>query len=102
MRGATGFAVLALAGALAGCGGTSATGSPDGAKVFAKSCAGCHSLIGNESRHRQGGDLLAYRMSRQELVEFTREMPVRRPLSAAGLTAVVDYVAAIQRRSAAR
>jgi mono/diheme cytochrome c family protein len=102
MRGATGFAVLALAGALAGCGGTSAAGPPSGAKVFAKSCAGCHSLIGNESRHRPGGDLLAYRMSRQELVEFTREMPVRQPLTAAGLRAVVDYVAAIQRRSAAR
>lgn len=59
--------------------------------VFAHACQSCHSLIGNESEHKQGGDLLGYDFSRQELISFTRVMPTR-PLSAAELNAVVDYV----------
>jgi hypothetical protein len=58
----------------------------------------CHSVIGNESLHRQGGDLLGYRMTRQQLREFTREMPVRHRLTPAELNAVVEYVFALQRR----
>jgi mono/diheme cytochrome c family protein len=69
-----------------------------GAHVFARDCAICHSVIGNESLHRQGGDLLGYRMSREELVQFTREMPVRHPLTPAELNAVVEYVFSLQRR----
>jgi hypothetical protein len=49
-------------------------------------------LIGNESLHRQGGDLLGYRFSRRDLLEFVREMPVRRPLHPAQLAAIVNYV----------
>lgn len=66
--------------------------------MFASECAACHSAIGNESLHRVGGDLLGYRISRQELVQDTREMPVRRPLTHAQLTAVVDYVFSLQQR----
>jgi mono/diheme cytochrome c family protein len=66
--------------------------------VFAAKCAACHSLIGNESRHRVGGDLLGYRISRRQLTEFTREMPVRKPLTRAELSAVVDYVFSLQQR----
>lgn len=57
-------------------------------------------MIGNESLHRQGGDLLGYRLTRQELSEQVREMPVRRPLTQAELTAVVDYVYALEHRAA--
>ena len=97
------FAPLALIAALAGCGGgASRVQSQAGAHVFARDCEMCHSVIGNESLHRVGGDLLGYRMTRQQLNEFTREMPVRRPLSRAQLTAVVDYLYALQQRGAAR
>jgi mono/diheme cytochrome c family protein len=60
--------------------------------LFAQDCSACHSLIGDESLRRQGGDLLGYRFSRRDLLEFAREMPVRHPLSAVQLAAVVDYV----------
>jgi mono/diheme cytochrome c family protein len=68
--------------------------------VFTQDCAVCHSVVGNESRHKQGGDLLGYRITRQELVQFTREMPVRHRLTGAELSAVVDYVFALQHRGA--
>lgn len=87
---------MALVGALAGCGGAGFEPAAPGPRVFGSSCAACHSVIGNESLHRQGGDLVGYRMSRQELLEFTREMPVRRRLTPAQLDAVVDYVFALQ------
>jgi hypothetical protein len=70
--------------------------------VFAGNCRACHSLVGNESRHRQGGDLAGYRLTRQELVQFTREMPTPRPLTSAQLDVVVDYVLEFQRRGRAR
>lgn len=62
-----------------------------GASVFAHTCSSCHSLVGNESLRKQGGDLIAYRMTRAQLLDFTRVMPTR-PLSRAELDAVVDYV----------
>jgi mono/diheme cytochrome c family protein len=68
-----------------------------GAAVFAQSCLACHTLIGNESGHKQGGDLLGYRMSRATLTSFTRVMPVRRALSRAQLRAVVTYVLRAER-----
>jgi mono/diheme cytochrome c family protein len=98
VRGVTLRLAAALAAAsLAGCGGGSPAAPVSGAEVFSRSCSACHSLIGNESRHRIGGDLRGYRMSRQELTEFTREMPVKRSLSRAELAAVVRYVGAAQR-----
>lgn len=69
-----------------------------GERVFAHDCASCHSLIGNESAHKQGGDLLGYHMTRSQLLIFTREMPTR-PLTAAQLSAVVDYVLRAQQRA---
>lgn len=62
----------------------------------------CHSLVGNESLRRIGGDLLGYRMTRRQLVEFTREMPVGRPLTRAQVAAVVDYIFSLQQRSPGR
>jgi mono/diheme cytochrome c family protein len=100
MRGAKGLALLALVGPVAACG--RAHPRVSGAEVFARECAVCHSVIGNESLHRQGGDLLGYRMTRRQLVEFTREMPVRHPLAPAQLAAVVDYVFALQQHGPSR
>jgi hypothetical protein len=65
--------------------------------LFAEDCSACHSLIGNESLRRPGGDLLGYRFSRRDLLEFAREMPVRRPLGPAQLAAIVDYVSGEER-----
>lgn len=73
---------------------------PSGAGVFAEACQVCHSLVGNESQRKLGGDLMGYRISRQALTQFSREMPVRKPLTAAELRAVVDYVLRAERRAA--
>jgi hypothetical protein len=94
---------LAAAVALVGCGSASGPSpasparSASGKALFAEDCSACHSLIGNESLHRQGGDLLGYRFSRRDLLEFAREMPVRRPLSPVQLTVIVDYMSAKER-----
>jgi mono/diheme cytochrome c family protein len=98
---------LVAALAVAGCGGGGGGGASisqtsEAAHVFARNCSACHSLIGNESRHRQGGDLVGYRLSRQQLLEFTREMPTRRPLTSAQLQLVVEYVLGFQQRGRAR
>ncbi len=65
--------------------------------MFAQSCGACHSLIGNESLRRQGGDLVHFRMSQQQLLQFAREMPTRRALSPEQLRAVVAFVLAAER-----
>jgi hypothetical protein len=57
-------------------------------------------VIGNESLHRQGGDLLGYRLTHRQLVLQVREMPVKRPLSQAQLDAVVQYVWSLQHHAA--
>ncbi|MGO9751220.1 MAG: c-type cytochrome [Solirubrobacteraceae bacterium] len=85
---------------VAGCASSSSERAPSGAVVFAQTCQVCHSLVGSESQRKQGGDLLGYRMSRRDLTQFSREMPVRRPLTAAELRAVVDYVLRAERRAA--
>ena len=87
---------------VAGCGGASISQTSEAAHVFARNCSACHSLIGNESRHRQGGDLVGYRLSRQQLLEFTREMPTRRPLTSAQLQLVVEYVLGFEQRGRPR
>jgi mono/diheme cytochrome c family protein len=94
-----GFAFTALAAsvALMGCGSASRPRPATARVLFAEDCSACHSLIGNESLRRQGGDLLDYRFSRRDLLEFAREMPVRRPLSPAQLEAIVVYVSAKER-----
>lgn len=85
---------------VAGCASSSTQQAPSGAAVFAGTCQVCHSLVGNESGRTQGGDLLGYLMSRQALTQFSREMPVRRPLTTAELRAVVAYVLRAERRAA--
>ena len=93
-----GRAIAALAACLAcaGCGSstttagrTAPTGSTrsaveiptttpsSGKEIFAHDCQACHSLIGNESLHKQGGDLLGIRLTSAQLLSFTRVMPTR-------------------------
>jgi mono/diheme cytochrome c family protein len=91
--------MLCLCAALVACGSAGVSGQAGaGHRLFEQNCSICHSLIGSESLRREGGDLLRYRLSRQDLLEFAREMPVRRPLRAEQLAAVVDYVLDAQRR----
>jgi hypothetical protein len=65
--------------------------------VFAHDCSACHSLIGNETKHKDGGDLVGYHLTRDQLALITRTMPTR-PLSAAELQAVVGYVLRAQQQ----
>jgi mono/diheme cytochrome c family protein len=90
---------LLLAGVLgvAACGKASEPRSSSGAVVFAEECQTCHTLVGNESRRTQGGDLMGYRLNRATLAQFTREMPVRHPLSPAELSAVVNLLLRAER-----
>ncbi|MGA2924841.1 MAG: cytochrome c [Solirubrobacteraceae bacterium] len=93
------LAWAAAAGALAGCAANGPRQPPSDSALFSQDCGKCHSLIGNESRHTQGGDLLGYDLSPVILAQFTREMPVRRRLSASQLTAIVRYVYDAEQRS---
>jgi mono/diheme cytochrome c family protein len=93
------LAAVAAAVVLAGCGGARPARAPNGTSVFAQDCQICHTLVGNESRQTQGGDLLGFSMSRRDLTEFAREMPTRHRLSSPALAAVVRYVLAEQRRA---
>ncbi len=68
-----------------------------GKAVFAHSCSACHSLIGNESLRKQGGDLLNYKLTEAQLISFTRVMPAR--LTAAQLEAVVRYLMRAQAKA---
>jgi mono/diheme cytochrome c family protein len=91
--------LLAAVAGLAGCGRRSVeTGSQTrrAQELFASNCSACHSLIGNESRHPLGGDLVGYRLTRSQLLEFTREMPTRRALTSSELNTLVDYVLEIE------
>lgn len=95
---ARGLPLLMACGVLAGCGGGSGTRPRTGAELFTDECGACHSLVGRQSPRLQGGDLLGYRFGREAMLEFAREMPVRRPLSARELRAVVSYVIEAERR----
>ncbi len=94
----TGLALLAVSGTLSGCGAAGTAPRPSGKALFAANCSVCHSLSGRQSPRRQGGDLLGAHFSPQVMLQFAREMPVRRPLTRAELRAVSDYVLSVQRR----
>lgn len=96
--------LLSAALTASGCSGSSppSTGPAVGQGVFSRACSACHSLVGNESLHRSGGDLLGYGFSAAALTQYTRVMPLRRPLSAAQTAAVVAYLLRVQRGSRAR
>lgn len=95
-----GLVLIALPFTGAGCGSGHGSLPGAGAVLFHQSCGQCHSLSGVEDRFHQGGDLLRLRSSRGQLLQFAREMPVPQPLNDAQLSAIVDYVRAVQRRPA--
>lgn len=97
-RGATTVTLAASALALSGCGVASSARPPTGRALFVQACSACHSLTGADNPHLQGGDLLHFRSSRGQLVQFAREMPVRRALTPSQLQTVVDYVREIEQR----
>ena len=98
MRPRTGLALLAISGALTGCGEASVASRPAGKALFVEDCSACHSLSGRASPGQQGGDLLGFHASRAVMTQFAGEMPVRHPLSQAQLRAVAGYVLAVERR----
>ena len=100
MQRAIAVSLVAACAVAGGCGRPGQPTAANGAAVFGKDCGSCHSLIGNESRHKQGGDLVGYALSRPVLLQFTREMPTRLPLDPSQLRAVVDYVLGAERRGA--
>ena len=84
-------------GSRASSSGHGPTASVSGHMVFSRQCSFCHSLSGHSTPRQQGGDLLGIHLRRQDLTQYTAEMPVRHRLSRAELRAVVDYVLAVQR-----
>ena len=90
--------VFALAALVAGC-GSSTPSQISGSAVFRAHCSSCHSISGRSAPSQQGGDLRNLHLPRIELVQLTVEMPpVRGPLTARQLRAVVDYLQAMERR----
>jgi mono/diheme cytochrome c family protein len=88
-----GIAAAAISGCGGTSGGTSGGASVSGHAVFADHCEICHSIAGSSTPEQQGGDLRGLRLPRNELVQFTVEMPViHRRLSAAEVQAVVNYM----------
>ncbi len=79
---------------LTGCGGSA---QDRGRTLFAANCAACHSLRGDEASRKSGGDLLGYHLTRSVWIQYTQEMPVRRPLDERQVETVVDYVLSVQR-----
>jgi mono/diheme cytochrome c family protein len=98
--GSTGAGSSTSSGGSGGAGGAARLGAPNGRVVFAQACEYCHSITGHMKASQQGGDLRDYHVPMAELRQLTAEMPVlHHKLSPAELTAVVDYVAAVERTS---
>jgi len=89
---------LAIAAVAAGCGARGGSQHATGSSLFVEDCGMCHSLTGRQSPRGQGGDLLALHMTRAEMLEFVREMPVPHRLDPAQLQTVADYVRAVEAR----
>jgi mono/diheme cytochrome c family protein len=95
---ARGALALGLAVALAGCGGGTVA-RVSGPAVFADHCATCHSLSGHSAPKQQGGDLRNLRLPRQDLLQYSAEMPpVHGRLNGRELRAVVAYLQWVERR----
>lgn len=96
IAGAVTIAVLPAV-AISGCGSGAKV---SGRAVFAADCAVCHSISGSSAPTQQGGDLRGLRLPRNDLVQYTVEMPVlNKPLNRAQVRAVVDYMQSIERKS---
>ncbi len=91
--------IVALPLAAGACGVSHTTAPTGGKALFTQACGACHTVSGVSSPSHQGGDLLAVRLSRRVMIQFAREMPVRRPLTATQLDSIADYILALQRRT---
>ena len=91
-------AALAIAAIAAGCGSGGGPPRATARALFAEDCGACHSLTGTASPRQQGGDLVAFHMTRAQMLEFVREMPVPHRLSSAQQEAVADYVRSVEAR----
>jgi mono/diheme cytochrome c family protein len=80
---------------LTACGAS--THHAEGRRIFAASCASCHTITGHDTQ-APGGDLAVPRFTEAEIASFARVMPVHPRLSRANIQAVAAYVAAAQRR----
>ena len=98
MRTAIGLAAVTLAAGLGACGSNGSQRSA-GQALFAQDCSVCHSLSGEQSPSRQGGDLLALHVRREAMLQFVAEMPVRHRLGRVQLRTVTDYVLAAELRA---
>jgi mono/diheme cytochrome c family protein len=86
----------ALAAALPGCGSSQSHAPSSARALFTEACGACHSLTGHNDPRRQGGDLLNFHATHEQLLQLASEMPVRHPLTEAQLDAVVRYVRALE------
>jgi len=91
-------AALAVAAVAAGCGSGAGPPRATGRALFAENCAMCHSLTGHASSRQQGGDLLGVQMTRAQMLEFVREMPVPHRMTSAQQETVADYVRSVEAR----
>ena len=71
----------------------------EGRRVFAASCASCHTLSGHDTQ-ATGGDLGLGHFTEAEVASFARIMPVHPALSGTSLRAVATYVATVQESEA--
>jgi mono/diheme cytochrome c family protein len=96
--------LMLVAALVAGCGGghksEPASSLTEGARVFASSCTGCHTLTAGSGPAPAGGPLAGYRMTNAQIESFVRQMPVRRRLSDREVRAVAAFVAHAQRAEA--
>lgn len=92
------IAALAVAVVAAGCGSPPSQPGATGRALFAEDCAVCHSLTGHASPGQQGGDLLGFQMTRSQMLEFVREMPLPHRLSSTQQETVAGYVRAAEAR----
>jgi len=90
------FAALAIAAVAGGCGSSGGAPHATGRSLFAEDCGSCHSLNGRPSPRQQGGDLLGVHMTRAQMLEFVREMPVPHRLSSAQQHTVADFVRSVE------
>jgi mono/diheme cytochrome c family protein len=98
LRAGTGLGAVLVCAVLAGCGAGQPAHAPSGRAVFDRECSGCHSLSGHNNPRLQGGDLLNFHSTRRQLVQLAGQMPVRHPLTAPELQAVVSFVMDVERR----
>jgi mono/diheme cytochrome c family protein len=73
-------------------------GQAEGRRIFAASCASCHTTTGHDTQ-APGGDLAVAHLTAAQVASFARVMPVRPALSRESILAVAAYVATAEERN---